>query len=66
MSDWIKIGDGLPSKSGYVALAVKIKKRRDPMTIPGFIGADGTIYKFGARAEDATVTHWMPLPEPPK
>lgn len=63
MSEWVSVKDGLPDdgetvltyKNGIVEVQVYEKKRN------GWISWQGNWFW-----SMATVSHWMPLPEPPK
>lgn len=57
MSDWIKVGDRLPP-SGVEVLIYNIDYPDEDIDID-------EISPYGDWIENY-VTHWMPLPEPPK
>lgn len=63
MSEWISVDDRLP-KSSYETV-IACQSRNNIMAIGRF--KDG-VFRTGSGAMDwvAEVTHWMPLPEPPK
>ena len=71
MSEWISVKDKLPKSNKYNRLIAF----RDDGDGDGFIDCDvtyfkGKFYKFNYQYEENLlindVTHWMPLPEPPK
>lgn len=60
--EWISVNDRLP-KDGEIVLTVKNKSREIQMYESrrnGWISKKGWFWSVG------TVTHWIPLPEPPK
>jgi len=64
MSDWISVKDRLPTKETYLILYDEKNG-----CAPGYYEDQWWTYFFygnecNARAEN--VTHWMPLPTPPK
>jgi hypothetical protein len=64
--EWIKVSDRLPSPHEKVNVLMD----RNNILI-GIMGSDNEWYVFwsdGLEKEDEfePVTHWMPLPEPPK
>jgi hypothetical protein len=68
--DWISVDERLPEKDGRYLVAMKngdnyhISTRRFKRTDPP-IWWKGHSYGYWAR-HTGGVTHWMPLPEPPK
>jgi hypothetical protein len=66
MSDWVSVKDRLPNKAGryliHVENAANYHRLPDDIVIAVWVikqwGFDGMEYN--------RVTHWMPLPEPPK
>lgn len=65
MSDWISVKDRLPQVTGKYLCAVK-DKRGDLWTIASDWSLEMKSW-FGNYGEIKNiVTHWMPLPEPPK
>ena len=67
MSEWISVKDELPKKNTDV-LIYRGQFIGDLISVYTYIGnnewEDG--YGYWSRADDEGITHWMPLPEPPK
>lgn len=64
MSEWISVKDGLPGK--FIRVLVHMPGETPHPTVhEGYRGVKNW-YADGFRREDCEVTHWMPLPEPPK
>jgi len=63
MNDWISVEDRLPSREA-VLVVVGTKKMRSVLF--GFIGKNGKWIGCGSFSDLGKVTHWMPLPPPPK
>lgn len=62
MSEWIKVSERVPENKGEVL----INSSTYGMRI-GFFDAQRQCWDDGDYYDDITnVTHWMPLPEPPK
>lgn len=63
--EWISVNDRLPNP--YETVIVQMPLAAPLPTVSwGFIKSDGKWYcNYSNRADDE-VTHWMPLPEPPK
>lgn len=70
---WISVEDNLPPKGRTVNISMLYKERR--WVSSGFIASDGKWYTDvlngsslpdKANAIDYLITHWMPLPSPPK
>jgi hypothetical protein len=63
--EWISVKDKLPDQWLLVLVYTEhggVEVDRYDMTL-----SDGTILFYGTREEyRSNVTHWMPLPEPPK
>jgi len=65
---WINVKERLPVEDTYVLLYAQIELNV-PLDIPGYVCVGKLISKdplMWSEDEDRTVTHWMPLPEPPK
>lgn len=68
--DWISVKDRLPEKSGDVLVYIAYRREHGRVTVVPYSDR----YKaFNTRDEYVSpkykidgVTHWMPLPEPPK
>lgn len=70
MSNWISVKDRLPETDNLVLVVVSIKPCEN-ITLNGAFGlaeySEGEwILEMWPEWEDAVVTYWMPLPEPPK
>lgn len=63
--EWISVSDRLPSESGEYIVHVKNLTGRIKYFNPVFVASFYCGWNFQAW-EDNVVTHWMPLPEPPK
>lgn len=61
MSEWISIEDRLPNNDNVVLV---INKHR--VTIARYFGNESWSGRQGKEHRLSTITHWMPLPEPPK
>lgn len=63
---WISVNDKLPKKDGrYLTRTINLTGNRpieDNIFIADFFGNDWLFDGW----EDNEVTHWMPLPKPPK
>ncbi len=57
MAEWISVKDRLPEEGSYVLVFVNL----------GYGYTIGTsLYLNKSFKMDENITHWMPLPEPPK
>ena len=71
MSEWISVKDRLPEDMGAVLVIVSGTPRKN-ITLDGayefgeYDPDEGWILEMWPEWKDATVTHWMPLPEPPE
>lgn len=74
---WISVKDRLPDAAGYKCLVAAINKFGQKSVFTAFTGygdfewyTTDVIYMNKANrstvSEGWTITHWMPLPEPPK
>lgn len=62
---WIPVAERLPDKSGYVLVCTRHEFYKTPnIAKASFKKHNGGFYGQGGHW--ANVTHWMPLPEPPK
>jgi hypothetical protein len=61
-SEWISVKDRLPEESGRYLVYAKEGERETHRTIAPFHKA----FHLSGRMAYWKVTHWMPLPEPPK
>lgn len=62
MNEWISVKDRLPCKPGFYLVFVP-EMARVAIYYNGYDWiVDDDFYAFGAYE----ITHWMPLPEPPK
>lgn len=69
--EWISVKDKLPPKGEEMVLAVVHGYREGtvPMSAVGMArhtSEDGWILEEFPKLNNIRVTHWMPLPEPPK
>lgn len=62
MSEWISVKDRLPEKSGYHLVYYAFTERSEPLICKRYFHEEAPDV-FVHRKE---MTHWMPLPEPPK
>lgn len=68
---WISVKDRLPEDMGAVLVIVSGTPRKN-ITLDGayefgeYDPDEGWILEMWPEWKDATVTHWMPLPEPPE
>lgn len=71
MSEWVSVKDELPASSQFV-IARSIGAVDDEIQTGTIILYYSTAFPLSQRfqsqhrASHVTVTHWMPLPEPPK
>ena len=68
---WVSAKDRLPKETGYVLAIVSGNPRKNitlnyAYELAEYDPDDGWIVEMWPEWEDAVVTHWMPLPEPPK
>ena len=62
---WISIKDGLPEP--FVSVLVHMPGEEPCPTVhEGFISSDGIWQSAMFRGEPGEVTHWKPMPQPPK
>ena len=72
--DWISVEDRLPEDNvdGETVLAVVSGKPRENIELigalmtAGYFTGEGWVINEYPEWENPTVTHWMPLPQPPK
>ena len=79
MNEWVSVKDQLPEKEGQYLVLVKDKKDRNEIIISSFekqwVTEENTAFRY-VKVLSLTpmfelyfyskVTHWMPIPEPPK
>lgn len=71
MPEWTSVKDKLPEDDGYV-LVYAVGKYDTVLEIARYAqresvnGPKGWIYPYPFFPQEYTITHWMPLPEPPK
>lgn len=67
MDNWISCKDGLPKANRIVLICAKYVNH-EPMVCVSCLTKAGkwVILEIGDAYPDGVVTHWMPLPEPPK
>ena len=62
---WISVNDRLPEP--YVSVLVNMPGEKPfPTVRRGFISNDGIWQSAMIRREPGEVTHWQPMPQPPK
>lgn len=70
MSEWISVDDGMPRKFQNVLLNLIIRKGGKPIICIGFYSIEPEETPCFILDDKSTilkgVTHWQPLPEPPK
>jgi len=64
MSEWISVEDRLPEKSGMFKGNVLVFDAQYGSIEIGWLFDDRS--GFDSQCDLYNVTHWMPLPEPPK
>ena len=71
VQEWISVDDRLPEQSGAVLVIVSGNPQKNitldcAYELAEYDPYDGWIIEMWPEWEDAVVTHWMPLPLPPK
>jgi hypothetical protein len=74
VNGWISVKDRLPEigqdvlviKDGLYGLACREIVERKPLPPPQFNNIEIWEWNYGFEAREGQVTHWQPLPEPPK
>ena len=71
VQEWISVDDRLPDQSGEVLVIVSGNPQKNitlncAYELAEYDPYSGWIMGMWPEWEDAVVTHWMPLPEPPK
>lgn len=61
--EWISVKDILPEKFTAV-IVYRTRKGKSPIVEQGTMELNGWWKVFGTRTK--SVTHWMPMPEPPR
>ena len=65
VQEWISVNDRLPEP--YVSVLVNMPGEKPfPTVRRGFISNDGIWQSAMIRREPGEVTHWQPMPQPPK
>ena len=65
VQEWISVNDRLPEP--YVSVLVNMPGEKPFRTVrEGFISNDGIWQSAMVRREPGEVTHWQPMPQPPK
>ena len=65
VQEWISVDDRLPEP--YVSVLVNMPGEKPFRTVrEGFISNDGIWQSAMIRREPGEVTHWQPIPQPPK
>ena len=69
IQEWIPVTERLPGKEGGQVLLARMYRGKRYVEI-GEILSDGTVLSYSddykIHPKEHIVTHWMPLPEPPK
>ena len=71
VQEWISVKDRLPDQSGEVLVIVSGNPQKNitlncAYELAEYDPYDGWIMEMWPEWEDAVVTHWMPIPQPPK
>lgn len=68
MSEWISVKDRLPETEVFIYAEIRRDNKVIGYVVTAAIYEDGTIHTDDTRnlKVDDFVTHWMPLPKPPK
>lgn len=71
VQEWISVNDRLPDGFGEVLVIVSGKPQKNitldaAYELAEYDHGEGWIIEMWPEWEDAVVTHWMPLPHPPK
>ena len=71
VQEWISVKDRLPDQSGEVLVIVSGNPQKNitlncAYELAEYDPYDGWIMEMWPEWEDAVVTHWMPMPQPPK
>ena len=71
VQEWISVEDRLPDQSGEVLVIVSGNPQKNitlncAYELAEYDHYDGWIMEMWPEWEDAVVTHWMPMPQPPK
>lgn len=65
MAEWISVKERLPEK--FVSVLVYMPGEKPLPTVhEGYLMPDARWYSNFFKRDEDEVTHWMPLPEPPK
>lgn len=66
MSEWISVEERLPSVSHDTLLVAVVNEAGEYIVDTDAFYTDEQCFRFWGQLEKSSVTHWMPLPEPPK
>ena len=71
VQEWISVEDRLPDQSGEVLVIASGSPQKNitlncAYELAEYDPYDGWIMEMWPEWEDAVVTHWMPMPQPPK
>jgi len=73
MTDWINVQDRLPEKTGIYPACSMMKERNPPedwldalCEFNAEAGKTESKWRHTSGFYDNGITHWMPLPEPPR
>ncbi len=65
MIEWISVKDRLPEKGQSVGYTFDGKSIRHDVVYPGYNGAWESENSIGWYLNETSITHWMPIPNPP-
>ena len=70
MDNWIRVKDRLPDNEDYVLIVVSGKYRNitfeTALELASYTKGEGWILEMYPEWKKPDVTHWRPLPKPPK
>jgi hypothetical protein len=66
MSDWISIDDRLPAVDGPVLIHAETADENKPLIVIAWYDPGGHGWSLIVPCFIPSITHWMPLPEPPE
>ena len=70
MDDWISVEDRLPEDDNFVLVVISGKHRNityiKALELASYTADEGWIVELCPCWTNPGITHWMPLPEPPK
>jgi len=66
MSEWISVEERLPSENHDTLIVAVVNEIGEYFIDTDAFYIDEQYFRFWGQSETSNVTHWMPLPEPPK